>query len=415
MTGPYGHWAISEEFSSYDYRGFVYLIECAINGRKYIGQKSFSTLHCNWKSYTGSCNELNTDIQRLGKENFRFSILHLCKTLEELNDCEVSVQRERNVLDSLLPNGVKEYYNKYVHRTGFNLPATQYKERSAHILESRRKNKRIKDSFVDGMFEFTNRKTGETVKCSAKEFSDKISRSLIDCIKLTTGTRKLLSNWFLSNNGEKKFAPNMDNNVYMFKNLETGEVISGSQSFIRNKISATRSMLSTVICGNKKYVNGWIMCDSNGNTLSDTVDKRSSVTGNSHHLSDKTLYSIYNFNTGEVFLGTRADICKKLNASKADIAGLVHCNIKIYKDEWALYNYISKEKPEYKPKGRSGIHNNNADKSVYVVCNRDTNEMLSGTRVFIRETTGMTVQQCCHLVKYKKIIQNWQYVGVYHE
>ena len=79
--------------------GFVYLITNNISNRKYIGKKlaKFSkttyktvklkngkkkrkkikgTIESDWQTYYGSSDELNRDIEKLGKENFQREILH---------------------------------------------------------------------------------------------------------------------------------------------------------------------------------------------------------------------------------------------------------------------------------------------------------------------------------------------------
>jgi len=108
-----------------DIYGFVYLITNIKNGRKYIGKKFFwrkkilpvtktrkrrkhTQVESDWKSYYGSSEELNSDIEKYGKDNFRREILHICKTKGE---CGYLEAKEQFVRDALLTD---EYYNTWI-------------------------------------------------------------------------------------------------------------------------------------------------------------------------------------------------------------------------------------------------------------------------------------------------------------
>ena len=105
-----------------DYVGMVYLLENTENGRRYVGKKFFhrkKVYHVNkkkkrkqvesdWKSYYGSSEELNSDIDKYGKDNFRREILHLCRTKGE---CGYLEAKEQFVRDALLTD---EYYNTWI-------------------------------------------------------------------------------------------------------------------------------------------------------------------------------------------------------------------------------------------------------------------------------------------------------------
>ena len=83
-----GHWVLSENLEwNPEAFGFVYLIINKSDKRKYIGSKQMvkkvtkkplkgkknkrhSTAESDWKTYTGSCRELNEDIEKLGENNF---------------------------------------------------------------------------------------------------------------------------------------------------------------------------------------------------------------------------------------------------------------------------------------------------------------------------------------------------------
>lgn len=131
------HWLLEdtiyspEELNNKEIYGFVYLIENLTNGRKYIGKKFFWSaktkqvnkkkkrykVESDWKDYYGSSAELGTEIANIGKESFKRTILHLCKTKAECAYLELKEQIERNVLLS------DEYYNAWI----------QVKVRKSHL------------------------------------------------------------------------------------------------------------------------------------------------------------------------------------------------------------------------------------------------------------------------------------------
>ena len=111
-----GHWQLLEGL---DYKedafGFIYLITCTINNRKYIGKKQCiskvkrpplkgkkkcrrSTKESDWKTYTGSSNDLNADIAEHGKDKFIFTILEWGNSKFELGYFELKRQMSEDVL-----------------------------------------------------------------------------------------------------------------------------------------------------------------------------------------------------------------------------------------------------------------------------------------------------------------------------
>jgi len=112
--------------------GFVYCIENLIDGRQYIGKKKVffqktsqktvtlksgikkkkkirSQVESDWREYYGSSDELKADVQKLGVQNFRRTILKYCFSLSELTYCEAAEQFSREVL--LHPD---RFYNKWI-------------------------------------------------------------------------------------------------------------------------------------------------------------------------------------------------------------------------------------------------------------------------------------------------------------
>ena len=111
--------------------GFVYLITNLTNNRMYVGKKlakfsktSYKTvtlkngtkkkkkikskIDSDWLEYYGSSNELNKDIEALGKQNFTREILYFCKSKAECSYIEAREQFTRRVLETT------EYYNNNI-------------------------------------------------------------------------------------------------------------------------------------------------------------------------------------------------------------------------------------------------------------------------------------------------------------
>jgi hypothetical protein len=102
--------------------GFVYEIENLIDSRKYVGKKFFTRagtkqikgkkkkvrLSSGWSDYWSSSKELQDDVKKIGKENFKRTILYLCKSRSE---CSYRETKEIFIRDALL---LENYYNSWV-------------------------------------------------------------------------------------------------------------------------------------------------------------------------------------------------------------------------------------------------------------------------------------------------------------
>lgn len=116
---------IVDEISE-EYVGFVYLITNLSNNRKYIGKKLAkfkvtkkplkgkknkrrSTKESDWRTYWGSSDNLNADVEHLGPENFTREILYYCTSRGELSYLEAKEQFDRKVLET------EEYYNGIIN------------------------------------------------------------------------------------------------------------------------------------------------------------------------------------------------------------------------------------------------------------------------------------------------------------
>ena len=105
-----------------EYVGMVYLLENTDNGRKYVGKKFFhkkktyqvkkkkkkKTVQSDWKDYYGSSKELLEDIEKVGKDKIKRTVLHLCKSKTQCSYYEMKEQVEREVLLR------EDYYNGFI-------------------------------------------------------------------------------------------------------------------------------------------------------------------------------------------------------------------------------------------------------------------------------------------------------------
>lgn len=106
--------------------GFVYLITNLTNGKKYIGKKLSqfkktrpplkgkkrkrrTLVESDWRTYWGSSDNLQADVDELGEENFTREILHYCTTRGQLSYLEAKEQFDREVLLT------DEYYNGIIN------------------------------------------------------------------------------------------------------------------------------------------------------------------------------------------------------------------------------------------------------------------------------------------------------------
>tara|TARA_R110001592_G_scaffold120331_4_gene324409 strand:- start:6930 stop:7355 length:426 start_codon:yes stop_codon:yes gene_type:complete len=116
-----GHWTCVEQWSELPF-GFVYIITNLSNGMKYIGKKQIVKKskrpplkgkkrkriivgESDWKTYTGSSDRLNQDIEVLGKDKFTFKIIRSCGNKSELAYMETFYQFQSEALIR------EDYYN----------------------------------------------------------------------------------------------------------------------------------------------------------------------------------------------------------------------------------------------------------------------------------------------------------------
>ena len=111
--------------------GFVYIITNTVSGRMYVGKKlaRFKTtrykMHTqkngkkirkkirgavasDWQEYYGSSDQLNRDVESIGRDRFQREILYYCRSKAECNYIEAREQFARKVLES------DQYYNGHI-------------------------------------------------------------------------------------------------------------------------------------------------------------------------------------------------------------------------------------------------------------------------------------------------------------
>ena len=107
--------------------GFVYVITNLLNQRMYIGKKAYAanrrvkvkgqkrrkrtTSYNGWREYTGSSRTLNEDIEKLGKENFKFEIVAEASSKSSLNYLEMELQVFSDCLKARFADGTRAFYN----------------------------------------------------------------------------------------------------------------------------------------------------------------------------------------------------------------------------------------------------------------------------------------------------------------
>ena len=125
-----GHWQLKSQLEwDNNAFGFIYLITNLTNNKKYIGckmlqkvikrkplkgkkNKRHETIESDWKTYTSSSNELNKDIESLGKENFKFEIIDFAYSKSHLKYLEAKYQFDNDVLLS------ESWYNGIINLRG---------------------------------------------------------------------------------------------------------------------------------------------------------------------------------------------------------------------------------------------------------------------------------------------------------
>lgn len=77
--------------------GFIYITTNLVNGKRYLGQKTFDD--GSWKRYLGSGKAFRAALNLYKKENFRRDIIYICYSKKELNDVEYKLSVFLNVVE----------------------------------------------------------------------------------------------------------------------------------------------------------------------------------------------------------------------------------------------------------------------------------------------------------------------------
>jgi len=99
--------------------GFVYLITKIQNGKAYVGCKQYyvgrTKKQHKWETYIGSSKYLSVDIEKDGKEKFKFEVIAEYKNKRSLHYYEAYYQMKWNVLTATLKDSDEQaFYNSYV-------------------------------------------------------------------------------------------------------------------------------------------------------------------------------------------------------------------------------------------------------------------------------------------------------------
>lgn len=187
------------------YEGFVYEIENIIEGKFYIGKKHFWTRRKNnktkrkvkkesdWKKYYGSSESLAADIERLGTENFKRTILYLCIYKKQMSYLEQKTQWDRNVLLD------GKYYNTNIGGKFFVTENKIYEATEKKIISKNDKWKKIKSESMKGdkniakrpdiRKKISQKKSGNNHHFYGKKQYEKTGKAIFDsvAVKVTDG------------------------------------------------------------------------------------------------------------------------------------------------------------------------------------------------------------------------------------
>ena len=121
MTWLYKGEPISEIDTS-EYKAFVYIITNLADNRFYIGYKQTTfaktkqvkgkkkrhQVESDWRDYWSSSEELKSDVEKHGVDNFRREILYFCKSKSMASYLELREQIDRRVMETplLTYNGI---------------------------------------------------------------------------------------------------------------------------------------------------------------------------------------------------------------------------------------------------------------------------------------------------------------------
>ena len=205
----------------------------------------------------------------LGKDNFIFSITHLCTSFTELSDIEIEQQLSSNVLKELLPNGERAYYNRRIHGIKFNNTGNVVSDQTRTKISNKLKgcNSGEKSSHADVTIYNFKHLNGDTFSGTQYQFKKYSNTSDTGASELIHKKLQMSNNWFIVDDKGKRITPFNDNRgkncyrydptVYTIRHNITNEIFTGDRHDISVKTGAGPSFVNGFITGNRKSMYGW--------------------------------------------------------------------------------------------------------------------------------------------------------------
>lgn len=238
--------------------GFIYVTTNHINGKKYIGQKSYS--QSNWKTYLGSGIYLNRAINKYGKENFSKEIIENCETKEILDE------REKYWIDYYNAVESNDFYNIASGGEGGNTIAGYSEEQLKQYREY--KSKLHKETVLRGEDAGTSKLTEKQVieiieRLKNNDFNLDIANDYgvsprtIDDIRGHRSWTHLTNNIIFDDISSRK-RPRGTKPVVQYS--EDGEYIAtyNSARDVQKELGISYKLVSAVCNGTKRIAHGFI-------------------------------------------------------------------------------------------------------------------------------------------------------------
>ena len=121
--------------------GFIYETVNKVNGKKYIGRKSYSSNYGGgWQEYLGSSKPLKKDIVKYGADSFEKRVIEECDTYEELQQRELYWQLHYKVKED------PQYYNLVYANEGFDTTGVRFTYTDEELKKIWSKERRVEKS-----------------------------------------------------------------------------------------------------------------------------------------------------------------------------------------------------------------------------------------------------------------------------
>lgn len=198
-----GHWTSELVIDPSKYFGFIYLITDTSTGKMYVGKKQYWSSQkskvkgcktcsndkaspkwksqcwkeSNWRVYKGSSKELTKWMKANPKNDYKYEIIHQCRSRGVLHYMELKELWARDVLDKKNPEGNHIYFNRAIGAIKFRPPAymsedARTKQSEAHEGEkSARLNKQQVIEIVKLLPAKSNQEIATLYDCSSLSIS----------------------------------------------------------------------------------------------------------------------------------------------------------------------------------------------------------------------------------------------------